>query len=98
MRFEEGKKVVCISEDFPVLTTTEIDKSHVGKQAPTHPKLREVLVVDEILGDFLRFDKYDTDAFNWWHSSRFKPLDEVSITISITEEDHSLTSSELVVK
>jgi len=80
--FYEGQKVVCISESFPVFKTTEEDKSKIGQQAPMHPVKGETLVIDEMLGDFLRFDKYDTDAFNWWHSSRFRPLDEFEITQS----------------
>lgn len=85
-RFYEGQKVVCISENFPVHATTLEDKSDIGKQAPTHPKKGETLIIDELLGYFLRFNKYDTDAFNWWHSTRFRPLDEFEITASITEE------------
>jgi hypothetical protein len=75
-RFYEGQKVVCISEDFPQIRTTNKDKSELGQQAIQHPKKGETLVIDEMLGVFLRFDKYDTDSFNWWHNSRFKPLDE----------------------
>jgi len=84
--FYEGQKVVCISENFPVHTTTEIDKSIIGTQAPTHPIKGETLVIDEMLGDFLRFNKYDTDeSFNWWHSTRFKPLDDIEIIFSHNE-------------
>lgn len=80
--FFEGQKVVCISESFPVHTTTLEDKSDIGKQAPIHPVKGEKLIIDEMLGDFLRFSKYDTDAFNWWHCSRFRPLDEFEVTTS----------------
>ena len=83
--FYEGQKVVCISEIFPVHATTETDKSIIGTQAAFHPKKGETLIIDEILGDFLRFDKYDTDAFNWWHCSRFRPIDEIQITSQIEE-------------
>jgi hypothetical protein len=62
-----------------VHTTTLKDKSDIGKQAPIHPQKGETLITDEILGDFLRFRKYDTDAFNWWHISRFRPIDEIEI-------------------
>lgn len=84
-RFYEGQKVVCISENFPVEATTETDKSKIGNQAPIHPIKGETLVIDEMLGDFLRFDKYDTDAFNWWHSTGFRPIDEIEITTSKRE-------------
>jgi len=85
--FFVGQEVVCISESFPVHTTTEADKSIIGKQALIHPKKGENLVIDEMLGDFIRFDKYDTDACNWWHSSRFCPLDEFAIKTLIKELD-----------
>jgi len=77
----EGQKVVCISENFPVHATTLEDKSDIGKQAPVHPIKGETLIIDEMLGDFLRFDKYDTYSFNWWHSSRFRPIDEIEIKL-----------------
>lgn len=83
--FFEGQKVVCISESFPVHATTEEDKSKIGTQATIHPKKGETLTIDEMLGDFIRFDKYDTDAFNWWHCSRFRPIDEIQITSQIEE-------------
>lgn len=87
-RFYEGQKVVCISESFPVHTTTETDKSKIGTQAPTHPKKGETITIDEMLGDFLRFSKYDTDAFNWWHCTRFRPLDEFEVTTSSQIQEH----------
>ena len=95
--FREGQKVVCISEDFPVHTTTKPDKSEIGTQAPIHPKKGETLVIDEMLGDFLRFDKYDTDAFNWWHCSRFRPIDEIEVTSNIDETElfEALRKSEI---
>lgn len=92
--FYEGQKVVCISEDFPICRTTNIDKSRIGVQAPTgfHPVKGETLIIDEMLGDFLRFDKYDFSdpnhpyyGFNWWHSSRFRPLEEIGITSNVEE-------------
>lgn len=68
----EGSSVVCISEDFPWI------KKHGGSgPAKDHPKKGEILIVDEILGEFLRFDKYDTEeSFNWWHITRFAPIEE----------------------
>lgn len=89
--FNEGQKVVCISDDFPVKATTKLDKSIIGTQAPIHPQKGETLIIDEMLGDFLRFNKYDTDSFNWWHCSRFRPIDEIEITSNI-EQLESVTS------
>jgi len=80
--FFEGQIVICISEQFPVHTTTETDKSIIGKQAKIHPKKGEVLVVNEILGDFLRFDIYDKETLNWWHSSNFYPQNDLSQKIN----------------
>ena len=81
MKFYEGQKVVCIHDIFPIIATTETDKSIMSKQAPIHPQKGETLTIDEMLGDeWLRFDKYDTHSHNWWHCTRFKPLDEFEIT------------------
>lgn len=71
--FSEGQEVVCVSEAFPCIIATGEDKTCVGKQAPAHPHLGEEIIIDEILGDFLRFDKYDTnESFMWWHHTRFR--------------------------
>ena len=76
--FQEGQKVVCISQDFPVIKKY----GGTGKEAKYTPKKDEVLVIDEILGEFLRFDKYDTDeSFNWWKADRFAPIDETELAI-----------------
>ena len=89
----EGQKVVCISEDFPVIKSTAEDKSDEGRQAPSHPIKGETLIINEMLWDFLRFDKYDNHnqsdpnyGWNWWHNSRFKPLDEIEITSEVFAE------------
>lgn len=74
----EGQKVACISENFPVIKKY----GGVGKESNNTPKQNEVLVIDEILGDFLRFDKYDTnESFNWWKADRFVPFDEIELEI-----------------
>lgn len=86
--FYEGQKVVCINDNFPCKSTTETDKSIVGTHPKVHPEIGETLVIDEILGDWLRFNKYDTDAYNWWHNSRFKPIDDIEIAMpSFFEEE-----------
>ena len=74
--FGEGDKVVCISESFPLFRTTEEDKSQIGIMPANHPKKNEVLTIDEILGTFLRFSKYDTENWEWWHHTRFVPFDD----------------------
>lgn len=80
--FEVGQTVVCISEDFPW-----IQKYGGVNPATITPKLHEQLTVNEILGDFVRFDKYDTDAsYNWWYWNRFAPISEVCASAEINEE------------
>jgi hypothetical protein len=71
--FREGQSVVCISENFPVIKKY----GGTGEEATNTPKQGEVLVIDEILGGFLRFNKYDTEeSFNWWYYNRFAPVNE----------------------
>jgi len=80
--FTEGEKVVCISNDFPIM------KQYGGTEnaAPSQPKINEVLVVDEILGDYLNFNKYDSEeSYNWWHYSRFKKLTYMDQLCNLTE-------------
>lgn len=81
--FFEGQKVVCISEDFPLIKKySTID---IGEAKET-PKKNEIIIIDEILGEFLRFNKYDTpESFNWWKYDRFAPLDD-NKSIHVTEE------------
>lgn len=71
--FYEGQEVVCINDSFPMVRTTNEDKSNIGQPAEFHPQKNEELIIDEILGPFLRFDKYDSDefGFQWWHHSAF---------------------------
>ena len=74
-KMKQGDKVVCISEDFPQWKTTDEDKTKNGTQPNNHPRKGEVLIVDEVLGVFIRFDKYDNDFHNWWMSDRFRKMD-----------------------
>ena len=72
-KFEEQQQVRCISDDFPH------QKQHGGTEGEaTHkPKVGEVLIIDEILGEYLRFDHYDTpETHQWWHHTRFEPIGE----------------------
>lgn len=71
--FYEGQEVVCIKDNNKLIITTETDKSRLGEKATFKPKKNEELVIDEILGPFLRFNKYDSDldGHQWWHHSGF---------------------------
>lgn len=68
----KGDKVVCINHHFPHI------KEYGGTEIKQiTPKKGDVLVIDEVLGEFLRFDLFDTEeSFNWWHKSRFRKIDE----------------------
>ncbi len=80
--FEVGGKVVCINGNFPWI------KKYGGKRAPSiKPKKGEILIIDEILGEFLRFNVYDTsESFNWWIDNQFAPVDEFEIEDNFVEE------------
>jgi hypothetical protein len=84
---KEGDKVICISEKLPQWKTTGEDKGDIGTNPGSHPKINEILTVDEILGDFLRFDRYDTDSYNWWKSDRFRKL---SLQELMEEEENTI--------
>lgn len=78
--FKLGQPALCINDVFPVVETTG-DKSQIGKQAINHPRKGEVCHVDEILGEYIRFDKHDCNDENnpdygwkWWKHTHFKPL------------------------
>ena len=80
--FSVGQSVVCIRDFFPMVTTTA-DKSRIGTVPPVHPVLNETLVIDEILGKYLRFGKYDCWDVNhpdygwrWWKHTSFCALKE----------------------
>ena len=77
-KFYEGQKVVCVSDNFPIISTTDADKTIIGTHPKNHPQIGETLVIDEMLGDeWLRFDKYDNESFNWWNYLKFRPWDEI---------------------
>lgn len=80
--FTEGEIAVCISNDFPLIP----EYGGTGKEADIKPKIHEIIRVDEILGDFLRFNKYDTEESNmWWHHTRFRKLSAVEKLMNLTE-------------
>lgn len=98
-KFKAGDRVVCISDNFPKIATTDANKSTVGTQAKRHPIIGEVLTVYDNLGDFVCFDKYNDKApeyldgvrqFHWFHQSRFEAakiqIDERTIKDSFTVE------------
>lgn len=71
--FKIGQRVICINDNFPY-----ISKYGGSGEAKDKPKLHEELVIDDILGDFLMFEKYNTeDSINWWKDDRFAPLDAI---------------------
>lgn len=75
---KEGDEVICISEAFPEWKTTDEDKSRIGTVPANHPKKGEILTIDEVLGEFIRFDKYDIPgSYNWWHHSRFRKIEDI---------------------
>lgn len=93
--FKVGQTVVCIRDCFPRIITTGQDKSGLGKIPDVHPKREEVLVIDEILGEYLRFDKYDCYdethpdfGWRWWKHTAFAPIQEkqVDVLSGVAEE------------
>lgn len=86
---KEGDDVICISEAFPEWKTTDEDKSRIGTTPAHHPKKGEIITIDEVLGDFIRFDKYDIpESFNWWHHSRFRKVEDADCEESIDAVVH----------
>jgi hypothetical protein len=80
--FNVGDYALCVNDNFPIVTTTG-DKSQIGSKPDIHPQKGEVCCVDEILGEFLRFDEYDfNDSWNWWIHTHFKKLTQEEV------EDH----------
>lgn len=85
--FTEGQKVICINDHFPVIK----EYGGTGKSPINFPQKGEVLIIDEILGEFLRFNKYDTlESFNWWIETNFSNIDEVKESISIENKNEVL--------
>ena len=65
--FTEGEAVRCISDYFP-----KVKEVGNGKIEGKKPKINDVYIIAEILGDYLRFEVLDTDSNNWWHYNRFE--------------------------
>lgn len=79
--FKVNQYVLCINDDFPVMATTDNDKSIIGTHPLRHPSKGEICCVDELLGEYLRFDEYDDNDENspdygwkWWKHTRFKAV------------------------
>lgn len=65
--FEKGESVICINDNFPLIPEFGGNGDIVEK-----PKVGEILTVDEVLGDFLMFEKYNTEtSTNWFFFNRF---------------------------
>lgn len=85
---KEGQKVICISEDFPWIKKY----GGSGEQAKEHPKLGEMLCVDEILGEFLR----ELDEEEYW-----REVDSETVTKFLREnvddfEEYNRKKSEII--
>ena len=79
--FKVGQYAQCINDRFPEIITTNEDKSHLGEQPKNYPKLGKFYCVDEVLGEFIRFDEFDCHdedsshfGWSWWFHTHFKPL------------------------
>jgi len=84
-RFKVGQYALCINDNFPIVETTG-DKSQIGINPITFPKKGEICCVDEILGEFLRFDEYDCNdetkldyGWRWWIHTHFKPITQEEV-------------------
>lgn len=81
--FKQGDIVVCISENFPLIEKYGV----TGEEAKFTPQKGETLKVDEVLGEFIRFDKYDTEeSYNWWKFDRFAPVVDVETQEELISE------------
>lgn len=70
--FKQGERVICINDNFPWIPEFGGNGDNIEK-----PKVGEILTVDEVLGDFLMFEKYNTEtSTNWFFFNRFKRIDE----------------------
>ena len=83
--FSPGCYVIVINDTFPITATTS-PKVEVGKLATVHPKKGDVLCVDEILGEYLRFGEYDCNdqsdpeyGWRWWKHTCFAPICEEDV-------------------
>lgn len=71
-QYTEGQIVKCISSDFAMISTTEDDKSKVGKPEDKHPTEGNYYQIGEVLGDYFSFSHFNDETMRWWHHSRFR--------------------------
>ncbi len=74
----KGTLVECINENFPCVISK--DKNHIGQSSDFQPWLGGVFEVDDVLGEFINIEMFNTpDEIKWWLSSHFRKLtgDEV---------------------
>jgi hypothetical protein len=78
--FKVGQYAICVNDNFPDIITTG-DKSQIGMHPAAFPRKNEICHVDEIRGEFLRFDEYDCNDENhpefgcrWWIHTHFKQI------------------------
>jgi len=91
--FFEGQKVVCISDDFPLMRRWSGGADAID--CAVKPKIGDVLIIAETLGLFLRFDEFDTElSYNWFHWNRFAPFEDDELeSVSISVLNPAITFS-----
>jgi len=87
--FYIGQKVVCISDKFPYMPEYGGESEYKFSK----PKRDEILIIEDILGDFLTFKEYNNQTgegdTNWFMYDRFASL------ISILTKDAEATAEKL---
>ncbi len=93
--FQEKQKVVCISDAFPCTHDTG-DGTQIGKTPIIRPIVGRTYVIDEILGEYIRFEELDCNdpnapeyGYKWWHQSRFVlyKMENTEMAISMKVEN-----------
>ena len=91
--FKVGQSVVCINDYFPQAITTGEDKSRIGIVPQSRPSKGVVYQIDEILGEFIRFDCMDMSdvedpdyGWRWWKHTHFAAIDN-SLLLDSEMED-----------
>lgn len=75
---KSGTLVICINENFPCVISK--DKNHIGQSSDFQPWLKGIFEVDDVLGEFINIEMFNTpEEIKWWISSHFRKLtgDEV---------------------
>lgn len=98
--FSVGENVVCINDNFPQVITTSDDKSRIGIIPNRRPVKGIIYQIDEILGEFIRFDcmdildENDPDyGWRWWKHTHFAPIDNC-VLLDIELADIGVLNSE----